>query len=160
VASLTAIVQRIGIVLVTTSALMSLVIHVATFVSVSLPFSMILPVAFFFCGGLCLYRRRFSIASRASITFNYSLNGLTVILIAYAAIVFCLVYRATYGSTSVGIVNGAYVVKNQDQVIRAISAAEYQRFPLLWPRAMSAWFLSMAILALKSFGDRAPQRAS
>ena len=73
------------------------------------------------------------------------------VLLVYAVLTFVYFYRTTGGASSVGIVDGQYVSKYKDHVIRVITYDEYRMFPNLWTRVMSAWIGMMAVFCSKSF---------
>jgi hypothetical protein len=73
------------------------------------------------------------------------------VLLIYSICTFVYEYRTTGGATSVGLVDGHYVSKSKDHVIRVITADEYKMFPNLWARVMSAWIAMMAVFCAKSF---------
>ena len=72
-------------------------------------------------------------------------------LLAYAILLFIYFYKTTGGASSVAVVDGQYVSKYKDHVIRTISEQEYRMFPNLWTRAMSVWMAMMAVFCSKSF---------
>jgi len=72
-------------------------------------------------------------------------------LLIYAILLFIYFYKTTGGASSVAVVDGQYVSKYKDHVIRTISEQEYRMFPNLWTRAMSVWMAMMAVFCSKSF---------
>ncbi len=123
------------------SAIMSAAIHLGTFVSSVLWMPIMVPVGSLFLGGACLYQSRNTIAHRSSIAFGFSLHGVSLLFLAYAAIVFFVAYRSK-------------------AAVHAISATEQLRIQILSTRMMSAWLLAIAVLGLSNFIDRSPSRAS
>ena len=75
-------------------------------------------------------------------------------LLAYAILTFIYVYKVTGGATAVCAVEGHYFSKYKEHIIRAISENEYQMFPNLWTRAMSAWLGMIAVFSARSFAAR------
>jgi hypothetical protein len=73
------------------------------------------------------------------------------VLLIYAVLTFVYYYKTTGGASSVGIVDGQYVSKYKDHVIRAITGREYRMFPNLWARVMSAWLAMGAVFCARSF---------
>ena len=72
-------------------------------------------------------------------------------LLIYALCTFLYFYKTTGGATSVGIVDGQYVARYKDQVLRTITQKEYEMFPNLWSRVMSAWIGMMAVFCARFF---------
>jgi hypothetical protein len=72
-------------------------------------------------------------------------------LLVYAIFLFVYFYKTTGGASSVDVVDGQYVSKNKDHVIRTLTEQEYRAFPNLWTRVMSAWLAMMAVFCSKSF---------
>jgi hypothetical protein len=72
-------------------------------------------------------------------------------LLAYSILLFVYFYKTTGGASSVAIVDGQYVSKSKDHVIRTITEREYRMFPNLWTRVISAWIAMMAVFCSKSF---------
>jgi hypothetical protein len=112
------------------------------------------PLGCTFIAILCL--QRFQV--RAA-TYNRELAWLGFALLVYSLAMFYLFYRTTGGASSVAIVNGGYVAKYKDHVIRAITESEYRGFPNLWIRVISAWLAMMATFGLAYCIDRPAQRA-
>jgi len=63
----------------------------------------------------------------------------------------CTTTKRPEDQLSVAIVDGQYVSKYKDQVIRVITKNEYRMFPNLWTRVMSAWIAMMAVFCARSF---------
>jgi hypothetical protein len=57
-------------------------------------------------------------------------------------------YRTTDGASSVSVVNGQYVSKYKDHILRIITEQEYRMFPNLWARVMSAWIGMTAVFGI------------
>jgi len=76
---------------------------------------------------------------------------LGLVLLVYAVLTFVYFYKTTGGASSVDIVDGQYVSKYTDHVIKAISEGEYRMFPNLWTRVMSAWIGMMTVFCGRSF---------
>lgn len=72
-------------------------------------------------------------------------------LLIYALVTFVYFYKT--------IVDGQYVSKYKDHVIRVISEGEYRMFPNLWTRVTSAWIGMMAVFCARSFSLPQPFRS-
>ena len=140
-----------GFVLCAGAAGMCLVLHVATFVTI-VSLVWIIPPFFLVAGAvLCskAVESRPRLVRLALRRDKVALLGL--VLLVYAVLTFVYFYKTTGGASSVGIVDGRYVSKYKDHVIRAISEGEYRMFPNLWTRVMSAWIGMMAVFCGRSF---------
>ena len=140
--------DKFGLVLCLAAVATCLAVHVATFLTIVSLIWIVPPFLFVAGAVLCSRvvdpRPRFSLPSDKVAIFGW-------ILLAYA--ICCFVYdcKTTGGSTSVAIVDGQYVSKYKDQVIRGITENEYRMFPNLWTRVMSAWIAMMAVFCARSF---------
>jgi hypothetical protein len=140
--------DRLGFALCVGAAVVCVVLHVATFVTVVSLMWIIPP--FFLVAGAILCARVVDPRSRLAPRFDKTALVGWVLLI-YGVCTFIYFYRTTGGASSVGVVDGQYVSKYKDHVIRSITEAEFRRFPNLWARVMSAWIGMMAVFCLKSF---------
>ena len=140
--------DKLGLVLCVAAVATCLAVHVGSFLTiVSLiwivpPFLLVAGAVL--CSRVVDPRPRFSMGSDKVAIIGW-------ILLAYAICCFVYDYKTTGGATSVAILDGQYVSKYKDQVIRVISLNEYRMFPNLWTRVMSAWVAMMAVFCARSF---------
>lgn len=140
-----------GFALCVGAAAMCLVLHVATFLTI-ISLVWIIPPFFLVAGAVLCSKaveskpRSVRLALRRD---KIALLGL--VLLVYAILTFVYFYKTTGGASSVDIVDGQYVSKSKDHIIRFISESEYRMFPNLWTRVMSAWIGMMAVFCARSF---------
>ena len=137
--------ERLGFAFCIAAGAICVVLHVATFVTVVPRMWIFLPFAFIFGALLC------SKAGGSDRRFgrpNTRAGLLAVALFLYAVLTFVYVYRTTGGASSVSMLDGKYVAMDKSHVIRTISIQEYQMFPNLWARVMSAWIGMMSAVGL------------
>jgi hypothetical protein len=104
------------------------------------------------CVGLVKPQSRFRLPSR-----RWALLSSTLVI--YAILMLVYVYRITGGATSVDVVDGRYVTKYKNQVIRTVTEQEYRMFPNLVTRVMSAWIGAMSVLGLAQLAQMPDDRA-
>jgi hypothetical protein len=132
----------LGLVLSVGAAAICLVLHVATFLTIVSLMWIILP--FLLVAGAVLCSKAVEPRLRLTLrTDKVALLG--CVLFIYAVLTFVYFYKTTGGASSVGIVDGQYVSRYKDRVIRVITYDEYRMFPNLWTRVMSAWIGMMAV---------------
>jgi len=142
------VLNGLGLALCVGAAAICLVLHVATFLTIiSLvwiipPFLLVAGAAI--CSKVVGPKLRFTLRADKVALLGW-------VLLIYAVLTFVYFYKTTGGASSVGVVDGQYVSKYKDQVIRVISYDEYRMFPNLWTRVMSAWIGMMAVFCSKSF---------
>ena len=140
--------NKLGLVLCVGAATICLVLHIATFLEIA-SFIWIIP-PFLLVAGAVLCSRAVDPRPRFALRFD-KISVLGWILLVYALCTFVYDYKVTGGATSVAVVDGQYVSKYKDHVIRLITADEYRMFPNLWIRVMSAWIAMMAVFCAASF---------
>jgi hypothetical protein len=140
--------NRLGLALCVGAAAICLVLHVATFLTIVSLIWIVPP--FLLVAGAVLCSKAVEPKPRFSLRFD-KVAALGWVLLIYSICTFVYDYKTTGGATSVGIVDGQYVSKYKDHVIRIITADEYKMFPNLWTRVMSAWIAMMAVFCAKSF---------
>jgi hypothetical protein len=79
------------------------------------------------------------------------------VLFAYSILLFIYFYRTSGGASSVGGDYGRRVAKYKSQIIRQITEDEYQMFPNLWTRAMSAWIGTLSVFGIMPFVPLRPK---
>jgi hypothetical protein len=141
-------VNGLGLAVCVGAAAICLVLHVATFLTIVsllwiVPPFLLVAVAVV-CSRAVEPRLRFTLP-----TDKVALVGW--VLLIYGVLTFVYFYKTTGGATSVGVVDGQYVSKHKEQVIRVISYDEYRMFPNLWTRVMSAWIGMMAVFSSRPF---------
>jgi hypothetical protein len=140
--------DALGFALCGGAAAICLVLHVATFLTIVSLIWIILPFLLVAAAVLCSKavdpRPRFALHFDKVALFSW-------VLLIYAVCTFIYDYKTTGGATSVAVVDGQYVSKYKDRVIRIITEDEYKMFPNLWTRVMSAWIAMMAVFCAKSF---------
>jgi hypothetical protein len=138
----------LGLALCVGAAAICLLLHLATFLTI-ISLVWIVP-PFVLVAGAVLCSRAVEPRLRFALrTDKFAIVGWALLI--YAILTFVYFYKTTGGASSVGIVDGQYVSKYKDQVIRVISYNEYRMFPNLWTRVMSAWIGMMAVFCSKSF---------
>jgi hypothetical protein len=140
--------DKLGLVLCVAASVICLVVHVATFLAI-VSLIWILP-PFFLIAGAVLCSRAVDPRPRFALHFD-KVTVVGWVLLIYAVCTFVYDYKTTGGATSVAIVDGQYVSKYKDHVIRVITENEYRMFPNLWTRVMSAWIAMMAVFCTTSF---------
>jgi hypothetical protein len=138
----------LGFALCVCAGAICLVLHVATFLTIVsllwiLPPALLVPGAVL-CSKTTEPRHRLPLRADKVALFGW-------VLLIYGVLTFIYFYKTTSGATSVGVVDGQYVSKYKDHVIRVISYAEYRMIPNLWTRVMSAWIGMMAVFCARSF---------
>jgi hypothetical protein len=140
--------DKVGFALAVLALAVCIVLHVGSFLGIVSPMWLIPP--FFGLAGAVLCSRAVEPRLRLPLrTDKVSLVGFG--LLAYAILLFVYFYKTTGGASSVAVVDGQYVSKYKDHVIRTITEQEYRMFPNLWTRVMSAWMGMMAVFCSKSF---------
>jgi hypothetical protein len=140
--------DKLGLALCVAAAVICLVLHTATFLTIVSLIWIVPPFLLVAAAVLCSR----AVDARPRFAFRFDrLAMLGWFLLVYAICTFVYDYKTTGGATSVAIVNGEYVSKYKDQVIRVITDNEYRMFPNLWTRVMSAWIAMMAIFCTQSF---------
>jgi hypothetical protein len=142
--------QRVGFAFIIAAAGISILLHIATFVT-AVPPVWLLPSFGLVFGGVACSKPA---GGHPPLVLPSPRTGLlSIVLFAYAALTFVYVYRMTGGATSVKILDGQYVSMYQDRVISTISEHEYRWFPSLWTRVMSAWLGMVALLGLTNLAE-------
>jgi hypothetical protein len=142
------VLNGLGLALCIGAAAICLVLHVATFMTI-ISLVWIVP-PFLLVAGAVLCSKAIEPRLRLMLRSD-KVALLGWVLLVYAVLTFVYFYRTTGGASSVGIVDGQYVSKYKDHVIRVITYDEYRMFPNLWTRVMSAWIGMMAVFCSKSF---------
>ena len=138
----------LGFALCVGAAAMCLVLHVAAFLTIVSPVWIVPP--FLLVAGAVLCSKAIEPRPRLALRAD-KVALLGCVLLIYAVITFVYFYKTTGGASSVGFVDGQYVSKYKDHIIRVITESEYRMFPNLWTRVMSAWIGMMAVFGAKSF---------
>ena len=140
--------DALGFALCVGAAAICLALHVATFLTIVSLIWIIPPFLLVAAAVLC--SKAVDPRPRFALHFD-KIAMLGWVLLIYAICTFIYDYRTTGGATSVSVVDGQYVSKYKDHVIRIITEDEYTMFPNLWARVMSAWIAMMAVFCAKSF---------
>jgi len=140
--------DALGFALCVGAAAICLALHVATFLTIVSLIWIIPPFLLVAAAVLC--SKAVDPRPRLALHFD-KIAMLGWVLLIYAICTFIYDYRTTGGATSVSVVDGQYVSKYKDHVIRIITEDEYTMFPNLWARVMSAWIAMMAVFCAKSF---------
>jgi hypothetical protein len=141
--------NELGFALCVGAATMCLVVHVTTFLTIVSLLWIVPPFLLVACAVLCSKAVESNPPALALRTDRVARLGLA--LLVYAVLTFVYYYKTTGGASSVGIVDGQYVSKYKDHVIRVITESEYRMIPNLWTRVMSAWIGMMAVFSARSF---------
>lgn len=148
--------DRLGLASCVGAAAMCLVLHVATFLTIISLLWIVPP--FLLVAGAVLCSKAVEPRPRLALREDkVALLGWALLI--YALVTFVYFYKTTGGASSVGIVDGQYVSKYKDHVIRVISEGEYRMFPNLWTRVTSAWIGMMAVFCARSFSLPQPFRS-
>jgi hypothetical protein len=140
--------DKLGFALCILALAVCIVVHVASFVGIVSLIWVVPP--FILLAGAVLCSRVVQPRLRLPLRMDtVSLVGFG--LLAYSILLFVYFYKTTGGASSVAIVDGQYVSKSKDHVIRTITEREYRMFPNLWTRVISAWIAMMAVFCSKSF---------
>ena len=142
------VLDKLGFTLCISAAAICFVLHVATFLTIVSLLWIIPP--FFLVAGAVLCSKAVDPRSQFALRFD-KVTIFGWVLLIYAICTFIYFYKTTGGSSSVDVVDGQYVSKYKDHVIRTITESEYKMFPNLWTRVMSAWIAMMAVFCAKSF---------
>ena len=140
--------NALGFALCVAAVAVCLLLHLATFITI-ISLVWIVPPFLLVAGAVLCSKAvepRHHLALRGD---KFALLGWG--LLVYAVLTFVYFYKTTAGATSVGIVDGQYVSKYKDHVIRAITEEEYRMFPNLWTRVTSVWVGMMAVFCARSF---------
>ena len=127
---------------------MCLVLHVATFLTIISLLWIVPP--FLLVAGAVLCSKAVEPRPRLALRED------KVALLGWALLIYALVTFVYFYKT---IVDGQYVSKYKDHVIRVISEGEYRMFPNLWTRVTSAWIGMMAVFCARSFSLPQPFRS-
>lgn len=138
----------LGLGLCVSAATICLVLHVATFLTIVSLIWIIPP--FLLVAGAVLCSKAVDPRPRFALRFD-KVTVLGWILLIYAICIFIYFYKTTGGASSVAVLDGQYVSKYKDHVIRVITEDEYKMFPNLWTRVTSAWIAMMAVFCATSF---------
>jgi hypothetical protein len=145
-------VDKLGFALCFVALTICIVVHVGSFVGIVSLIWVVPP--FILLGGAVLCSRVVQPRLRLPLRIDkVSLVGFG--LLAYSILLFIYFYKTTGGASSVAVIDGRYVSMYKEHVIRSITEEEYQMFPNLWTRVMSAWMAMMAVFCSRSF--RFPQ---
>jgi hypothetical protein len=142
------VLDKLGLVLCVAAAAICLVLHAATFLTIVSLIWIVPP--FLLVAGAVLCSRAVDPGPQFAFRFD-KVAMLGWFLLIYSICTFVYDYKTTGAATSVAIVDGQYVSKYKDQVIRVITENEYRMFPNLWTRVMSAWIAMTAVFCAKSF---------
>jgi hypothetical protein len=148
-------INRLGLAFSVLTIASCLALHAGTFLTIVPPVWLLFPGVFFLGIVVC------EMPTRRTPSASHRTDWATILgiaLLAYAVLTFIYVYRVTGGATSVSLVEGHYFSKYKEQIIRAISASEFQLFPSLWTRAMSAWLGTIAVFSARRFATRLSSR--
>jgi hypothetical protein len=138
----------LGFALCVIAATICLVLHVATFLTIISLIWIVPP--FLLVAGAVLCSKAVEPGPRFALRVDKAAL-LGWVLLIYAIFTFIYFYKKTGGASSIGIVDGQYVSKYKDHVIRTITEDEYRMFPNLWTRVMSAWIAMMAVFCVRAF---------
>jgi hypothetical protein len=141
-------VGRLGLVLCVAALGLSVVLHIATFMTI-VPFLWFL-LPLFLLGGSVLCAQAIGSAELFGKPSGV-LGWLFFLSLFYAAFILVHVFRTTGGASSVDIVNGEYVYKYKARILRTITEQEYRMFPNLVVRALSALIAVGAFSRWKQF---------
>jgi hypothetical protein len=146
--NLRGVLDKLGLALCVLAVVVCTVLHIGTFFGIVSLIWVIPP--FFLIAGAILCSR----AIDPRLRFPLQMDKVSLVgfgLLVYSILLFIYFYKTTGGASSVSIVDGQYVSKYKDHVIRTITEQEYRMFPNLWTRVMSAWMAMMAVFCSKSF---------